>query len=356
MRISFPPLPSPRRTLAAFASLSAIMALLSACSPKQPAQEKEQTQAHKSAPAAIVSTAASLGPFDGPIAALAFAPVKTVPWEGRVVVATTTGGLTTMDVEGHIDSRWDGPAIKSLAISPDFNLRGLSASMVLAIDEGGTLHSLILDDARGQLIAAPVEGLDMADAASVCALPGDTDAPRFLISRSDARIGVWQISDSGEASLQASQNEEGKLAIALAGCAATKNAVFGIGAKGGLLKLLINDKISIDKGVESAPGLLSAISGEKGVRVLISDSSAGNVRVYDDGLEFLYTLTAPKMLSTPGSTQPGAMAMSTHSFGGAGFSAGLLAVADNSNQRVALIVLDTIPTQAAVTAVADLPD
>ncbi|PHS26059.1 MAG: hypothetical protein COA84_06630 [Robiginitomaculum sp.] len=302
--------------------------------------------AAKAGPKVDVSTSASLGPFDGHINAITFAPVATVPWEGRLVIAARDGGLKVIDIEGEEDSQWQGGTMTALAASPGFNLRGLNTSLVLALKDDGTLASFIVDDARGQLIEAPVSGLPADNITALCAVDTEAEDPFFLIGRGDKSLAVWKISDTGAAALTAEAIKKGTLAIAISDCTAWgKNAV-ATGQKGGLFSLSINDSIRMLQGVESAPGKVTAMIRDDKSIILISDPAAGNMRAYDENLFPLYTLSTPKALSTPGAANPGALAVSSRSFGGAGFSAGLMAVADDSTNRIALVVLDTVPLQA----------
>jgi len=273
--------------------------------------------------------------------------VATVPWEGRLVIAFSTGGLKVVDIEGEEDSVWDGDTITALASQPNFNLRGLSASIILALKTDGSLMSFIVDDARGQLIELPVSGLPNEGITALCAVKTETDDPEFLIGKADKTLAVWRITDKGEAALSAKKTIDGKLAIAISNCAASGNDAIATGSKGGLFSLSLNKDVRMLQGVESTPGKVAALTTKDKKIILISDPAAGYLRAYDENLMALYNLKAPKALSTPGAANPGALAVSTHSFGGTGFSAGLIAVADDSTNRIALVVLDIIPTSAA---------
>jgi len=295
-------------------------------------------------PSAEVSTSASLGPFKDHINAITFAPVATVPWEGRLVIASSMGGLKVVDIEGEEDSAWEGDTITALASQPGFNLRGLNASIILAVMADGTLKSFLVDDARGQLIELPVSGLPTEGITALCTVKTETDDPAFLIGKADKTLAVWRISDKGEATLSAQKTMDGKLAIAISNCAASGDDAVATGSMGGLFSLSLNgDDVRMLQGVESARGKVAALTTKDKNIILISDPAAGNLRAYDENLLALYNLKTPKALSTPGAANPGALAVSTHSFGGTGFSAGLIAVADDSTNRIALVVLDTIP-------------
>ncbi len=323
-------------------ALVSLLALaLASCTPQTDTEPGGESVAN-----AHVFASASLGPFDGHINAIAFAPVSTVPWEGRLVIAASGGGLKVIDVEGQQDSTWDGETITALATRADFNLRGLAATMVLALNNNGAVRSFIIDDARGQLIELPIIGLPSGGVSALCALDGDAATPAFLIAMADKNLGVWSISDTGEATLNAKETQTGKLAIAISNCAASGTEVVATGEKGGLFKLSFTNGVNMISGVESAPGQVSALTTKDTNIILVSDPAQGNLHVYDQNLQVLYDLKTPKALSTPGAAEPGALAVSARSFGGAGFSAGLLAVADDSTNRIALVVLDTIPASA----------
>ncbi len=284
--------------------------------------------------------------MEGHINALAFAPVTPVPWEGRVIIAAANGGLTVLDIEGQQDSHWQGETLTALAAAPDFNLRGLNVNFVLAINTDGAVRPFIVDDARGQIIEAPVSGLPTSGATALCALASEASAPSFLIGNADKSLSVWTISDTGEAALSAQQTATGSLAVNLAHCSAIDDDVFGTGDKGGLFKLSIKNEISMLSGVESPTGEIVALRVNEKNIALISNPAQGNLQAHDANLQPLYSMVSPKALSTPGAAAPGALAVSTRSFGGSSFSAGLMAVADDSTNRIALVVLDTIPVSA----------
>ncbi len=321
-----------------------VLLTLAACSPRQ-GKAPHKSKAIKAS--VEVSTSASLGPFEGHINAIAFAPVNPVPWEGRLVIALATGGLKVVDVEGEEDSHWNGSAFSALAAVPDYNLRGLNVSLLLGVDGAGAVRSFIVDDVRGQLVEAPVKGLPASGASAICAMSDVKGAPRFLIGMADKTVALWAIDDTGDATLTASKGAAGKLAVPIGHCAYAGGDWIAMGAKGGLMKLSVTDRVRLQDGVESIPGDVKTLVTHGKRLVLVADAAGGVLRVYDAQLKPLYTLSAPKALSTPGAAVPGAMAVSTHSFGGSGFSAGLLAVADDSTNRIALIVLDTVPPSAA---------
>ncbi len=301
-------------------------------------------------PGAQVFASASLGPFDDHVNAITFVPVTTVPWEGRLIIAAQAGGLKVVDIEGKEDSNWSGATITALAAHPGFNLRGLETSVVLALKDDGGLLSFIVDDARGQLIELPVSGLPDGNITTVCTVKTGDKAPAFLIGNADKTLDVWSLSDNGNAQLSAQKLQSGKLAVAISNCAASSTNAMATGAKGGLFRLSVDNGISMVSGVESAPGQVIVADNAGTKVILVSDPAAGNLHAYDENLLPLYDLLTPKALSTPGAANPGALALSARSFGGAGFSAGLIAVADDSTNRIALVVLDTIPAKADASA------
>jgi len=313
------------------------MASLLACSP---------------APAPLVESftptpiypAQSIGPVTGGISALAFAPNATIPWEGRILIAPKTGGIIAYSIEGVAGNQVDGPIYTSMATHPGFSLRGLKTGFVLAVTADGTLVSMIIDDARGQIFTAPVAGLPMSGANGVCALDALPGRPKFAIARQDGSFEQWQIEDLGSDLLQAKLLGSGQLLAPAKACSSANGKVFATSASGGMFVIDISDQPVIERGIDTLQDNLVAIALDDQITYILGSSTAfAPLNQYDQQLTQTGTLSAVAGLSNPPVEQPGALAITHWSYGGAGFSAGLLGIADDANDRVSLIVRDTLP-------------
>ncbi len=311
---------------------------LTACGPTDQA-----AQAPAFTPTPIFS-AQSIGPIAGGVEALAFAPNATIPWEGRLLVAPKTGGLQVFGIEGKAGAEFAGPVYTSLAVQPGFSLRQLKISIALAVSQDGKLAPLIIDDARGQVFAAPIAGLPEQAVTGVCPLDSLPALPKFAITREDGSFELWKIEDTGEELLQAKLENSGKLAVPTFGCAASSGKIYAKGKNGGVFFIDPSNRPIIDRGVDTANTQFIAVSPDETLTYLLaSDGVSGTLAQFDQDLTQTGTLSAGASLSIPPVLVPGAMAVSKWSFGGAGFSAGLLAVADQSDGRISLIVRDTLP-------------
>jgi hypothetical protein len=166
----------------------------------------------------------------------------------------------------------------------------------------------------------------------------------FVVLRQNNDFEIWEIADTGADTLQATKISSATLKTPISGCSSANNKVFTTGLNGGIFAVDITSKPVISRGMERPNGNIVAIATENDtVYVLHSNSSSNVLQQIEPTMQQIASLHAAQSLSNPPVTQPGAMAVSNWSFGGAGFSAGLLAIADNENNRVSLIVRDTLP-------------
>ncbi len=313
-----------------------VLALLGAC------QDRVSPPTKTFEPVSIYS-AGSIGPISGGIGTLAFAPNATAPWQGRLLIALKTGGLALYSIEGQAENTFAGPMYRTLAVHPDFSLRDLKTSLVFALDTDGHLHPLIIDDEMGQILDAPISGLPGDIIAGICTLPGAGGSPRFGLIREHA-LEEWEITDQGRATLQAIKIRTHPLPVLGNRCMAAGEHVF-VAAKNGTIFPIGGNMQSKAKARQKTKNRnwIALEDEHKQIYVLASHDRAQNLTQYDQNFAQIGALRAVESLSLPPVAMPGALALSTYSFGGSGFSAGLLAIADTENQNIALVVLDTLP-------------
>lgn len=291
-----------------------------------------------------VFSAQSIGPIQSGISALALAPNASIPWEGRLVIAPRNGGLLVYSIEGIAGFQTDGPLYTALALQAGFDLRKLKTGLLLAVTEDGKLEPMIIDDARGQVFMVPVADLPATDIVGVCALQSIPGTPKFALLRKNGDFELWQIADLGEELLQAKRLKTAKLAVQTNNCSASNGQVFATGIAGGIFAIDTHEKPVIDRGVDLAIGNAVAVSPSAEMTSLLhAGPSSTTLGQFNAKMQQTASLSLVQSLSHPAVSQPGALAVSDWSFGGAGFSAGLLAIADDSNNRVSLVVRDTLP-------------
>ncbi|MCF6293160.1 MAG: hypothetical protein L3J04_07190 [Robiginitomaculum sp.] len=291
-----------------------------------------------------IFSAGSIGPINGGISTLALAPNATIPWEGRLLIAPNSGGIQVYSVEGTLGFKHEGQLYTSMALQPGFDLRNLKTGLLLAVTKDKQLVSLIIDDARGQVFPAPVSNLPTADTNAVCTLHSPDKAPLFAVLRRNSDFEIWKIEDTGADTLQATKISSATLKTPIEGCSSVNEQVFATGLSGGVFTVDISGKPVITHGIDRPNSKLIAIAiNDKTAYILHSSKSSNVLQQITPDMQQTASLHVAPSLSIPAITQPGAMAISNWSFGGAGFSAGLLAIADNDNNRVSLIVRDTLP-------------
>lgn len=294
-------------------------------------------------PTAIYS-AGSIGPITEGIRSLALAPNATIPWEGRLLVATQTGGIQVYSVEGMAGFKHEGPLYTSLALQPGFDLRGLKTGLLFAVTGDNQLVSLIIDDARGQVFPVPVSNLPTLETNAVCTLQSPAKAPLFAVLRQNNDFEIWSVKDTGADTLQATKISSARLKTPMDGCSSVNRQVFATEINGAIFTIDINSKPVTIAEIDRPNSKLVAIAiNDETAYVLHSSKSSNVLQQITPDMQQTASLHVAPSLSIPPVTQPGAMAISSWSFGGAGFSAGLLAIADNENNRVSLIVRDTLP-------------
>ena len=291
-----------------------------------------------------IYSAQSIGPIAGGISALAFAPNASIPWEGRLLVAPETGGIMVYSVEGKQGFVMQGPVYSALAAQAGFSIRKLKTSLVLAAHKDGQLSTMIVDDARGQMFQVPVSGLPATNVTGVCALGSLPGTPEFAILRNDGSFEHWQIKDTGADTLEAKSLKTSQLAVPTKNCTSSDERVFATGTNGGIYAIDNSSRPVIESASPQVGTHIVALSPDENTTyVLSSNPEQAALQQFDQTMTPSGALSAVTSLSNPPVTRPGALAVSSWSFGGAGFSAGLLAIADNENNRISLVVRDTLP-------------
>jgi len=306
--------------------------------------EPATNQAESVVEPAPIYSAQSIGPVSGGVAALAFAPNASIPWEGRLLIALRSGGMALYNIEGKKGFTTDGPLYSSLAVQAGFSIRQLKTSLVLAAHESGALSTMIVDDARGQIFEVPISGLPKTNVSGVCAINARPDSPTFVILRNNGNFEYWQITDTGDDLLQAKLLKSTQLAVRTKNCASSNGKIFATGAKSGIYAIDGTNKPVIEGGTEQVSTHIVALSPDENTTYLLTSSPEnGALQQFDRAMKQTGYLSAVASLSNPPVARPGALAISTWSFGGAGFSAGLLAIADDENNKISLVVRDTLP-------------
>ncbi|MGF1463927.1 MAG: hypothetical protein ACFB2Z_12350 [Maricaulaceae bacterium] len=290
-------------------------------------------------PAITVTLAADVGRVEGPVAALALAQNLTQPWRGVVFAAPQSGGLTAFDLEGGLRGQAAGPALSDLAVSPEFIFRDTPAVLAVGIQtEDGGLRAYLL--AEGGLYPAPLAyDAPLSPLAAICTLDSDLAGLTVLALNRDGSAQIWRISDVGEDALLV-EPVEPSFRTRARDCA-------GVGRDKGVLALAEGSLGVWSQGLGAkltdGAATVERLAGTRfsDNREVFALTDAGLNMVWPETGEFRASVTLEPGfgVSTEGSVT--AIAANGANFGGAGFSAGVVAVGYGDG-AVAVTALDAV--------------
>lgn len=203
--------PVERSPLAALAALLA----LSACGPKEPAPEAPPETRN----AAAVPAVDGFDDVGGAVAALALIPSKGAPWLGRGLVALEGGGLVILDLNETKMLPAEGPNVTSIAVAPEFALRGSEAPLVVMA--GGALadpKAFLFLPSEDAFIEAPIAAIAPGINARLVCTVRATGAFLDVLAVGASSAERWRLRDTGEELLSAEKLADEPAAAGATSC------------------------------------------------------------------------------------------------------------------------------------------
>lgn len=310
---------------------------LTACDPGEVSDQPEQE-----VDAVDVTVTAAMDAVEGGSGAVAFVPNAETPWAGLVVAAPLDGGLDIFNVDGEALERITGPRLNSLAVSPGFALRGESLPLIVGVDgSSGTVRGYVLVRSEPTAIEAPLAPIEPEGGASaVCFIeeaPGHLD---IAVLGREARVTTWRIRDTGGDLIGAEQTGSYALPAPARTCASFQDELYVAGPTLSVTRINASGAIEA-RGAPSAQSLSAGVLLGRPV-VIASGGSTGGLAVLDGrDLSVLQNLQIVDGMSTPGVEEPAFVAMTTESYGGTAYQAGIIAVVDETDDRIRFIARET---------------
>ena len=329
-----------RRLLTLGAAAGALA--LAACGDIEP--DEDQAAAPAALNDADTETALVTNVFEpaGAVDALAFMPVDDAPWTGLIAASLSDGGFDIYDIDGDRVIQASGPRMSAIAAAPGFELRGESLPLLLGLDEDGALRGFVMVRAEETLIELPLDSGDVGQAAGLCRYREGIGYLDVTVLSADESAQIWRITDQGREALALERREDIPLPFSASACAEADGDIVFTAPGAGLARIARNGDVVARVDAQDVAALTYAELSGRGV-VLASLPGDGLLGVYDaDTLETMNGLELESGLNAPGVETPGALAISQRSYGGMGFSTGVVAIYDDADSRIKLIARDVL--------------
>jgi len=278
------------------------------------------------------------------VADLAFAPRSSEPWTGLLAANLEQGGFDVFDIDGRRLIAASGPRLSGLVAAPEFPLRGEVLPLLFGVDSDGALRGFAVSTAIADVIELPLAvELNAGEAAAACLFDAGIGFVEIALLGREAEASIWRITDAGEEALAAEERARFALPYPGRACASAGDALLVAGPAAGLTRVSLNGEVEA-RAVEGATLSDVAASELRGLPVAIaSNDGAPSLSVFDARtLEPLANVSFERGLNAPAFEQPQALAVSDASFGGMGFSSGLIGVYDSGDGRLKLVARDVL--------------
>lgn len=316
--------------------------MLAGCQPAEDDPAEEAAETANGAMIADITVTAALEPVEGGARAVDFVPDEAAPWTGLIVTAPRDGGLDFYNADGESVTRITGSRLTSLAVAPNFALRGESLPLILGVDsQSGGVRGYVLLRSGPDAIEAPLSPIALDGGASaLCFAREGAGFVEIAVLGRESVAEIWRISDNGGDLIAAERIRQVRLNGPARACAMLDGALFVSGPTTSLTRI---DPAS-GASVQASYNALSLSAGVIAGRpvLLASNGEDDTLRSFDARtLQALAPVRVIDGLSTPGIARPGAMAISEDSFGGASYQSGLVAVLDEADGRVRVIARES---------------
>lgn len=278
----------------------------------------------------------------GPVTALAVMPSASSPTVGRGLASVEGVGFVLLDLFEGASEAVEAPHATSLAVAPEFSLRGAAAPLIIAAGGGHETPGVYIYLAADEtIIPAPAQPIDSAfDIDRLCVTRATNALIEFIaVGATEARR--WRVRDEGE-ELLVSQDlgAEPDMAGAQACTLGPNDELVALDAAGRLTP----------EGPSREASDIAVTAIELDRYALLARPGAGHIAAVNrsDG-RLIARFSIEDALNAPGSPTPRDMALSAESFGGSAYRGGVLMVTDGDTVSVVSLeqLLGAITTPSA---------
>lgn len=269
-----------------------------------------------------MSAIVSFDDLGAPVRDIALAPNPSEPWRSRIL-ALLDSEIGVLDLDAETVSRQAIVDAVSLTVGPDFQLRGVSAPLIVTVGATGVNAYLLITD-TDELVSAPL--LTPAEPAALtgaCLVEASPTGLTFAARAADGASQVWRVRDAGDDAL-ALERLDAALSQTSQDCvdAAGRQLV-----RTNRLDVPSSETGDTDVAIDLKSDLVvSASPGDGVVRIGRGAGQAVNIRV-------------ETAFNAQGKPAPERVAASSASFGGS-FGGGVLVV--SQDESVSVLALDDV--------------
>lgn len=313
-----------------------LAALVAACSPTVEEPDLPEL-ADENAPREVNVTAAFMNAQSG-ATALTFLPNADAASLGLIVGTPRDGGLDLYDADGALRRQHSGPRLTGLAAAPGFQLRGEALPLIFSASaENDTVqgYAVVADDFR--ILDLPLAEIQPADGISgLCLYREGAGFVDLAILGDGPTAEIWRVRDSGGATLDVESRLQFSLPAPARSCVADNGDLYVTSPSGGIARIDGEGNLLLERSMVAADIAVGLINGAS--LVLVSDASGETLQAFTAAdFEPYAEIRVVDGLSTPGISEPGAIAITDQSYGFTAYSNGMIAAYDRGDGRIKVI-------------------
>ena len=273
------------------------------------------------------------------------------------MAAARGGGLDVYDIDGARLTQASGPRLSSLAAAPGFQLRGADLPLIFGVETGqGGVRAYGFVRSSDDVLDLPIADIEMeGGAAALCLYREGVGFVELVVLGVGARAEIWRIQDDGGDIVSAQRQTALPLPSPARDCDVQPNGDLILASPSGGLYRVSPDGVVLAESLLVAENI--AAGDFLGRRlVLVSADGRPELAIHDAAtLEPLAPVALVQALSTPGVERPGAIAVTSDSFGST-YTSGVVALVDREDGRIKVIARDTFARAVIQAAVEDSED
>jgi len=277
-----------------------------------------------------------------PVESLVFLPNAGAPWLGLIAAGLSGGGFDIFNVEGDVVLSASGPRLSGLSGVAAFPLRGEEFPMLFGVDSTGVLRGFVVAEQANDIIELPLESGLGDDWASACLFETGIGFVELALLGSGSEAAIVRIRDTGGAGLTVEERERFSLPFPARDCAAAQGDLIAAGPTAGLARVTMAGQVLAQAaGLSIFDVTYSELLGRPTALTVTPNNAT--VSIYDaNTLQPVASLETTDGLSTSGFVRPTALSSTRESYGGMGFSTGLVAVYDREDGEVKLVAREVV--------------
>jgi myo-inositol-hexaphosphate 3-phosphohydrolase len=289
-----------------------------------------------------VLVTAAFEAIDGSVSSINFLPNSNAASLGLIVSSPVEGGLDLFNSDGELVTRHAGPRLAGMATAPAFQLRGESLPLVFGTSvDTNTLLGYAVVTERRELLELPLAALEPVDGMTgLCLVREGVGFVELAILGVGASAEIWRVMDLGQEALGVEQVAAFALPSPARQCVADDGDLIFASPAGGLARVGTDGQVHNQSLVAASHVSVGDFNGAH--LVLVTNGTSGMIEAYGArDFEPYASINVVDGLSTPGVSQPNAIAVTAQSYGFTAYASGLVGVFDAGDERIKVISRET---------------